>query len=60
MIAVAILWALCAFACAALAPRKGRQPLALFCYGLVLGPIAVGWILLVEPIRFGGPPEGRG
>ena len=35
------------------------KPLALFCYGLVLGPIAVGWILLVEPVRFGGPPEGR-
>lgn len=44
--AVLTLWTLCAFAAALVAARKGREPVAWFCYGLVLGPIALGAIAL--------------
>lgn len=48
-----VVWVASAFIAAALAPRKGRVPFAVFLYGLLLGPIAVAWILLAEPVRFG-------
>ena len=51
ILAAAAAWTACAIAAALVAQRKGYQPLAWFCYGVVLGPVAVGAALLIGRFR---------